>query len=232
MLAAETSIQQARPRGPGAIGLHQARKRAESVAGMHRFSLFALPRIVLGLFLWSGGLLAVLLLHADPARSNPSPFHGVAPPLLVSLVDRLGPQGLGPAFQTLDERRRGPLFAAALAQVSQAGKLPPVTVINRDLSLASAAPDESELAAGTRLVRIYLTDWTQTRQGGSADSEILCRFYAEVRYDGRVERKLGPFFARRALDTTTAARPQDRWVQYQAVARQAIEQMAEMLEPR
>ena len=170
------------------------------------------------------------LLHADPARSAPRPR--AAPPLLVSLIDRLGPQGLGPAFQTLDERRRGPLFAAALAQVSQAGKLPPVTVVNRDLSLASAAPDERKLAAGTTLVRIYLTDWTQTRQGGPADTEILCRFYAEVLHDGQVERKLGPFFARRVFNTTTAARPQDRWEQFQAVARQAIEQLAAALEAR
>ena len=150
----------------------------------------------------------------------------------MSLIDRLGPQGLGPAFQTLDERRRGPLFAAALAQVSQAGKLPPVTVVNRDLSLASAAPDERKLAAGTTLVRIYLTDWTQTRQGGPADTEILCRFYGEVLHDGQVERKLGPFFARRVFNTTTAARPQDRWEQFQAVARQAIEQLAAALEAR
>ena len=185
----------------------------------------AWPRAVC-LVLWLGFLFARPNSYADSPSARRSP---AAPPLDFSLIDRIGPQGIGPAFQSLDERRRGPIFAAALRQVSQAGKLPPVVVVNRDLSLATTVPDEPKLAAGTTLFRIYLNDWSRTRLGGSADSEILCRFDVEVLRDGHVERKLGPFFARRPFDTTLAATPQERWEQFQAVAKLAIEKMAAAL---
>ena len=150
-------------------------------------------------------------------------------PMEVSLIDQLVPQINRPALNGLDERRRGPIFDAALQQVSQEGKLPPVLVINRDLSIPATVPDEPKLPAGTRLTRIYLTQWSQTRLGGYADTEILCRLYVDLVRNGRVEKKLGPFFAQKRYDTVTAVTPQDHWAQYQDSARIAIEEMAAAL---
>ena len=159
------------------------------------------------------------------------------PSLQVSLIDQLPPQGLGPSFQGLDERRRGPIFRAALREVGAEGRLPPVEIINRDLTLPATVADESPVAPGTRLVRIYLTQWSRTPLGGIADTEILCRFFVELRRDGRVEKKLGPFFARKEYDTVTSATPQDRWARFQAVAKLAVEENGhhprfEALKPR
>lgn len=152
-------------------------------------------------------------------------------PVRISLIDQLGPQTSGPAFNSLEERRRGPIFGAALRQVVDEGGLPPVIVINRDLSIPSTVPDEPKLPSGTPLVRIYLTQWSRTRLGGIADTEILCRFYVERLRDGRVEEKLGPFFVHKRYNVVTTATPQDVWAQYQGAARLAIEQMALALRP-
>ena len=148
---------------------------------------------------------------------------------MISLIDQLPPQGNAPSFQGLDERRRGPLFGEVLRKVSAEGKLPPAEIINRDLSLPATVADEPPVAPGTPLVRIYLTQWSQTTLGGIADTEILCRFFVERRLGGRLEKKLGPFFARRSFNTVAAATPQDRWSQYQTVAKFAVEKMAAAL---
>ena len=179
-------------------------------------------------------LLGLLILSTAPddvrARTKTTP-HAQAP-LEVSLIDQLIPQVGRPAINGLDERRRGPIFNAALQQVSQEGKLPPVVVINRDLSLPATVADEPKVAATDQLVRIYLTQWSQTPLGGPADTEILCRFFVELVRGGRVEKKLGPFFARKRYDVVTAVTPEDRWAQYQAAARLAIEEMAGALKSR
>jgi hypothetical protein len=162
-----------------------------------------------------------------PAKSPPS---GVAPsPLYVSLIDQISPQTIGPAFNGLDERRRGPIFAAALQQSVRAGKLPPLLIINKDLSIPETVAGEPKVPAGQTLVRITLTQWAQTRQGGIADTEILCRFFVEILQDGRVKRKLGPFFASSPFDLVSVALPEDRWAQYQADALKAINDMAASL---
>ena len=166
--------------------------------------------------------LAVFLLASTPLPAAPR----AATPLQISLIDQLLPQGTAPAFQGLDERRRGPIFAAALRQVSAEGKLPTLVIINRDLDLPATVPDEPKVAPETRWVRLYLTQWRQTPLGGIADTEILCRFFVELRRNGHLEKKLGPFFARKRFDTVTAVTPQDRWAQYQTVAKLAIEEMA------
>ena len=169
--------------------------------------------------------LFTLTLLPVAARAHPK----IQTPFYVSLIDQLSPQLNGPSINGLEERRRGPIFAAALRQVSDAGKLPPMTIINRDLTIPATVPDEPKLPAGARLVRIYLTQWSQTRLGGIADTEVLCRFFVEVRRDGRVEKKLGPFFSRKQYDTVTATTAPEFWAQYQASARLAIEQMATAL---
>ena len=147
-------------------------------------------------------------------------------PIQISLIDQLLPQGEGPSSQGLDERRRGSIFNAALQQVVHEGKLPPLMIVNPNLTIPATVADEPKLPPGTRLLRIYLTQWLETRFGGIADTEILCRFFVELRRDGRIEKKLGPFFVRKPLDTLTAETPQDRWAQFQAAAKLAIEKMA------
>ena len=174
-----------------------------------------LTAAVLGLFL--------LLPTAAPAQARPP-----APaPLYVHLIDQLAPQGAGPAVNGLDERRRGPLFVAALRQVVREGELPaPLIVINQDLSLPDTLAGEPGVPPGAVLVRIYLTQWSQTAQGGVADTEVLCRFFVETLRGGRVTGKSGPFFARQRLDVAGASQASERWDQYQAVAHQALVRMA------
>ncbi len=174
--------------------------------------------------------LSIWLLVPLGLKARPRDAARLQEPIRVSLIDQLAPQTNGPAFNGLEERRRGTIFSAALRQVADEGKMPPVIVINRDLDIPSSVPDEPKLPSGTRLVRIYLTQWSRTRLGGVADTEILCRFYVERSRDGRVEEKLGPFFAHKRYDVVTTATPQDVWTQYQGAARSAIEQMAVALE--
>ena len=164
-----------------------------------------------------------LLPAAIQARTQP------AATLYVSFIDQSSPQVTGPVFNGIDERRRGPIFNAALQQVIGEGKLPRVVVINQDLSLPATTLSEPKVAPGATLVRIYLTQWSQTRLGGAADTEIMCRFFVDVLRDGRVLKKLGPFFDRRTYDIVSIARPEDRWAQYQAAAHDAIEVMAASL---
>ena len=144
------------------------------------------------------------------------------------MIDRTSPQAGQFAVNGLDERRRGLIFGAALRQVMQAGKLPPAVIINRDLSIPATVPDEPRLPAGQTLLRIYLTQWSQTALGGIADTEILCRFYAEILRDGQVRKKLGPFFARGTYDLVLGS-PTSRWSQYQRVAQTALEKMGAAL---
>lgn len=173
-----------------------------------------------------GFLLLAVPASARPRQPPPSP----PTPLYVLFIDQLAPQGAGPAVNGLDERRRGPLFAAALQQVVREGEFPaPLTVINQDLSLPATVASEPKVPRGATLVRIYLTQWSQTAQGGVADTEVLCRFYVETLRGGRVTGELGPFFARQRLDVTGATQPQERWRQYQAAARQSLMQMAAAL---
>ena len=161
-----------------------------------------------------------MLQAGTPASKASAP-----PALYVSFIDRTSPQTKGPAINGLDERRRGPIFAAALQQCVQEGKLPRVIMVNKDLSVPSPVANERPVPAGKTLLRIYLTQWSHTLLGGIADTEILCRFDVEVLQDGRVKKKLGPFFAQDtfAPDFTS---PQDRWAQFQKVALKAIRQMA------
>lgn len=150
-------------------------------------------------------------------------------PLNVFFIDQIQPQFMRPAWNGIEERRRGPIFKVALEEAVRAGKLPPVNVINRDLSLQATQIEQPKVAPGEKVLRIYLTQWSQTRLGGVADTEILCRFFVEEVRDGKVTRKLGPFFARKTLDVVTLARPQDVWAQYQAAALEAIDEMAPAL---
>ena len=166
-----------------------------------------------------------------PPGARAEPKHPAPPPqpLHVFLIDQLPPQGLGPSLNGLDERRHGPLFNDALQQAVRDGKLPPIEVVNQDLSVPDTLASEPKVPKGATLLRIYLTQWEQTPLGGPADNEIFCRFYAEVVRAGRVTRKLGPFFARQPLNALTPDRAEDRWSQYRAVARKAIVQMAKAL---
>ncbi len=168
-------------------------------------------------------LLLTASVHAGaPASAPPSPS------LYVSFIDQTSPNTFGPVVNRLDERRRGPIFAAAMQQSVQAGKLPPFVIINRDLSMPSTVLDEPKMPAGKSLVRIYLTQWSQTGLGGIADTEIVCRFYVEILRDRKVQNKLGPFFAT-AIENVDFALPQGLWSQYQGVALKAIDEMAAAL---
>ena len=177
------------------------------------------PSVSLCLLLWMPGFFP-LAAHAGPERPAPSPR-----PLCVFLIDQLPPQGIGPAFNGLDERRRGPLFGEVLQRAARGGKLPPLGIVNPDLSLIDTLASESKVPADATLWRIYLTQWEKTPLSGPAQSEILCRLFVEVVHAGRVTQKLGPFFARQPFDTSTADTAQQRWVQYQAVAAKAVAQM-------
>ena len=168
-----------------------------------------------------------LLSTVSLQAGSPSSAHP-APSLYVSFIDQTSPNTFGPVVNRLDERRRGPIFAAAMQQSVQAGKLPPFVIINRDLSLPSTVVDEPKIPAGKALVRIYLTQWSQTRLGGSADTEIVCRFYVEILRAGLVRSKLGPFFAR-GTENVDFSLPEDLWTQYQGVALKAINDLAAAL---
>ena len=177
----------------------------------------------LPLLLWSLAFLPSGA-RAEPGRHAPPPQ-----PLYVFLIDQLPLQGIGPSFNGLDERRHGPLFNDALQQAVHEGRLPPLEIVNKDLSVPDTLASEPRVPPGATLVRIYLTQWKQIPLGGPADSEIFCRFYAEVLRDGHVTQKLGPFFARQPLNALTPDRAEDRWSQYRSVARKAILQMAKAL---
>jgi hypothetical protein len=163
-------------------------------------------------------------------QAGPKSGHAPRPALYVSFIDQLPPQ-VGPSINGLDERRRGPIFARALQQCVNAGKLPTLVVINPDLGLAQSLADEPKVPAGKTLLRIYLTQWSHTRSGGPADTEILCRFFAEVVRDGHVQKKLGPFFARKIYNVDIDT-PEERWAQYQGVALAAINEMVPALDLR
>jgi hypothetical protein len=173
--------------------------------------------------------LAALWVAPMPAGARTKPAPAAPAPLYISLIDQLSLQTRGPASNGLEDRRQGPIFAAALQQGVKEGKLPPIVIVNRDLSIPATVLDEPKIPAGKTLVRIYLTQWSQTRLGGIADTEIVCRFFVEVLKDGRVTRKLGPFFASTTYDRVSVALPEDRWAQYQGVALKAIEEMAAAL---
>lgn len=158
----------------------------------------------------------------------PSGFcHPPRAPLYVFFLDQLPPQGAGPSVNGLDERRRGPVFAAALQAAAKAGDLPPVTVVNHDITLPTTRQEKPPLLPpNATLLRVYLTQWSNTSQGGFADSEILCRFFVEVVRDGRTVSKLGPYLGRTRYDTTGTATADDRYQQFGQAARAGIGQMA------
>ena len=184
------------------------------------------------LVLRAPGLALAFCFLTIAASARAKPDSRVQTPLYVYLIDQTFPQVAGPAINGLDERRRGPIFGAALQQAAHEGKLPPVVISNKDLSLPSTVLSEPRIPAGQELARIYLTQWSQTRLGGIADTEILCRFFVEIIRDGHVTRKLGPFFARKTCDVVVISRPEDRWAQYQDVAVKALEEMAAVLATR
>ena len=142
-------------------------------------------------------------------------------PVYVFFLDQLPPQGAGPSINGLDERRRGPVFRAALEAAAKAGELPPVTIINQDIDLPTTRAEKpSPVPPGATLLRVYLTQWSRTRIGGFSDSEILCRFFVEEVRDGRTVKKLGPFLGRTTDDA------ENRYQTFGNAARDGIAQMA------
>lgn len=185
------------------------------------------PRTILVLL----AVFAALPFPAAGARPRP-PASIRSAPLTVFLVDQLRPQGMGPAVNGLGERRRGPLFIAALQQVRQADKLSPATVLNPDLSLPATESETPRTPPGATLVRITLTEWSETRLGGVADTEVLCRIFVQVLRDGEVVQSSGPFLGRHRFDFVTATTGvAERWEQFQIAARQAITEMLGALRP-
>lgn len=149
-----------------------------------------------------------------------------APPLYVFFLDQLSPQGAGPSINGLDERRRGPIFKGALQAAAHAGELPPVTVVNQDIDLPTTTVEKPKIPPGATLLRVFLTQWSNTRLGGFSDSELLCRFYVEVVRDGRTVAKLGPYLGRTQYDTTTTTTPEGRYALFGQAARKGIDLMA------
>ena len=200
------------------------------MGGTMRSTFLAAPG---GFFLrpYSRGFLTcaicLLLALALPFRAYSE--HRKADALYVSFLDQLPPQGVGPSINGLDERRRGPIFQSALNAASAAGELPRLVFVNRDISLPSTQAEEGPVPPGGTLVRIYLTQWSRTRLGGFATSEILCRIFAEVVRDGRRVKRLGPFLGRETYDQTTTATGSDRYAQFEKTARLAVDALARQL---
>lgn len=157
-----------------------------------------------------------------------------AEPLRFSLIDQLPSQGgAATAVNSIEERRRLATFDAALQDVVREGKLKPAVLINNEPDLRSGIGSEQPQPPGTLIVRIFLTQWSQTRLGGSADTEIVCRFRVEEMRDGHRVASLGPFFSRVHDDIALVPSSQDGLATYRTAARQALEQLAaQRLVPR
>ncbi len=151
------------------------------------------------------------------------------PPLYVHFIDQLPPQIDAPAFNGLEERRRGPLFQEALQSASMAHELAPVIVTNPDIHLYSPKSDEPNLPAGATLLRVYLTRWSTDGIGGFVADEVRCRIFAEVVRGGRTVAKIGPFVGRVPYALTEATTNQGRYSVCRDAARQAVDQMAQTL---
>lgn len=149
-----------------------------------------------------------------------------AAPLYVFFLDQMPPQGAAPSINGLEERRRGPVFEAALRAASEAGGLPPVTVVNEDIHLPTTTMEKPKVPPGATLLRVFLTQWSNTRLGGFSDSELLCRFYVEVVRDGRTTAKLGPYLGRIPYDATAATTADSRFALFGTAARKGIDLMA------
>ena len=147
-------------------------------------------------------------------------------PVYFSFIDHLIPQGDGPAINGLDERRRGPAFERVLRAAADAGELPPVIMANKDISLPSTRYDERSVPSGATLIRLYLTQWCETRLGGFAVSEVQCRVFVEVVHAGRPVSKLGPYLGRTGYDMAEMTTSESRRLQFEAAARQAVDAMA------
>ena len=152
-------------------------------------------------------------------------------PLHFSLIDQLPPEFGTTAFNSIEERRRFPVFGAALQDVVRAGKLPPAELINREVDLRAGITSEKPQPPGTLVIRVFLTQWAQTAIGGATNSETLCRFFVEEVRDGMRVAKLGPFFSRVPSNESLAPLYQQRLATYQAAARVALTDLAAKLPP-
>ena len=81
------------------------------------------------------------------------------------------------------------------------------------------------------MIRIFLTQWSQTSLGSAADTEILCRFFVVRVRDGQPISKLGPFLGRARYEVALVPRYQENLDTYRAAARRALEQLAAALQP-
>ena len=169
---------------------------------------------------------ALLFLLAGTDRGR---CRGMDASLRFSLIDQLSPEAGTTAFNSIEERRRLPVFNAALQEVVRAGKLPPAEMINREADLRAGIASENPQPAGTVVVRVFLTQWAQTAIGGATNSEVLCRFFVEEVRDGKRLMKLGPFFSRVPGDESLAPLYQQRIASYQTAARVALEALAAKL---
>ena len=163
------------------------------------------------------GLAAPVKVPAQPAKRAP---------LYVSVLDQLQQTGDSPAINALDERRRGPAFAAVLQAAAKAGELPQVIIVNQDIDMPSTVLDERPVPPGATLARVFVTQWSSTRIGGFAQSEVLCRIFVELVRDGHRVAKLGPFLGRTLYDLTAVTTVDDRQFQFEAAARLAVDGMA------
>ncbi len=148
------------------------------------------------------------------------------PPLYVFFLDQMTQPADAPSFNGLDERRRGPIFKGALQAVSDAGELPPVIVVNQDIDEPTTTAEKPKVPPGATLLRVFLTQWSNTRAGGFLESELLCRFYVEAMRDGKVTAKLGPYLGRMRYDTTLVTTPENRYAIFGQAARKGIDLMA------
>ncbi len=147
-------------------------------------------------------------------------------PLRFSLIDQLPPEVGSTAINSIEERRRLVVFNAALQTVVREGKLPSAELINNEPALRAGIDSERPQPPGTLITRIFLTQWSQTRLGGTADTEVLCRFFVEEVRDGHRVAKLGPFFSRVNLNLALAPRYEEMLAIYRTAAVKALEQMA------
>lgn len=184
---------------------------------------------------WSPGwlvlLTGVLLLSdggavARAAGNRRTPKALVNITICFSLIDQLPPQLNVTAINSIEERRRLATFDAALQDVVREGKLGRSELINNEAGLRSGTGSEKPQPAGTSVTRIFLTQWSQTALGNGADTEILCRFFAETMRDGQRIAKLGPFLGRTRYDVAFAPHYRDNLDAYRAAARDALEQLA------
>ena len=160
--------------------------------------------------------LLVVLLLVFAIGLSPSAF-AILPraPLYVSLIDHLPPPN-DTTLVGLDETQRGAAFQAALQAAAQNGELPPVSVVE----------DDAGVPPGATRVRVYLKRWSNERHAGFTETDIFCRFYAEVVRDGRTVVRLGPYTGATNFDPMVMTAVEHRRVVFQQAAKRAIDEMA------